>query len=363
MDKSIKFAIIGCGRVAGHHSHYIDRIPEAKMLAFCDLVEEKAALLAKESGAPYYTNYHEMFKRHPEIDVVCIATPSGMHFEHMHDVITRYRKHVVIEKPMVMTMAQGYAIKELADKTGVCIFPVFQNRFNKAVQRVKRAIENKELGEIVLTTVRIRWYRPQKYYDRDPWRGTFSMDGGAMTNQGIHFIDLLSYLVGDVEEVNSLLSTRGVNIEVENTAAALLKFKNGTTGIVEITTCAYDKDYEASLSIVGSKGLAIVGGIATNKLLVFSPNPAEGDAHSEEFPTIYGFGHFDILKGVVDALLNKDSKTVISFDDALETIRLLHALYRSDEVRTWVKVNDDCASKRLGIVNDEITKLYRTPIL
>ena len=297
-EKQVNFAIIGCGRVAGHQSNSIGKISSAKITAFCDLIEERAVVLAKEIGAPYYTNYHEMFSKHPEIDVVSIATPSGMHFEHMKDVITRYKKHVVIEKPMVMTLDQGYSIKKLAEKCNVRIFPIFQNRFNKAVERVKTAIKNNELGEIILADIRIRWYRPQKYYDRDPWRGTFSMDGGAMTNQGVHFIDLLRYLSGEAEKVSSVLATRGVNIEVENVATALLKFKNSALGTIEITTAAYPKDFEASLSIVGSKGTAVIGGIATNKLLTFSPDPAQELMYSEEFPTIYGFGHQAIFKEI-----------------------------------------------------------------
>lgn len=360
MDKLIKFALIGCGRVAGHHARSILKVPQARTVAFCDLVQERAELLARESGAKYYTNYHQMFRLHPDIDVVCIATPSGMHYEHMQDIISRYGKHIVIEKPMVMTPAQGEMIKKLADKNRVHIFPVFQNRYNKAIQRVKKAIAQNELGDIVLATVRIRWYRPKKYYDRDPWRGTFSMDGGAMTNQGVHFIDLLRYLVGDPEKLSSLLSTYDVDIEVENTAAAILRFKNKATGIIEITTCAFDKDYEASLSIVGSKGMAVVGGIATNKLLTFTPDPTQEAISSEEFPMIYGFGHFDILSGVTESLLGHKSQRVIAFDDALATIRLLHALYHSDEVKNWVNLSGDCVSVRLGRPDEQIASLYRT---
>jgi len=284
-----------------------------------------------------------------------------MHYEHMHDVISRYKKHIVIEKPMVMTVAQGLAINELAAKFRVKIFPVFQNRYNKAVQRVKRAITDGQLGEIALATVRIRWYRPQNYYDRDAWRGTFSMDGGAMTNQGVHFIDLLRYLIGEVNNAFAHLTTHCLDIEVENTAAAVLQFANKATGIIEITTCAFDKDYEASLSVIGSKGIAVIGGIATNKLLTFTPEPADTEAYSEEFPMIYGFGHSDILSGATEAVLNGSLAKVIAFDDALGTIRLLHALYRSDELKSWIEVKDDCSSHRLGAANEEIAKLYRTP--
>lgn len=362
IDKQVNFAIIGCGRVACHQADSICKIPSAKVAAFCDLIEEKASMLAKKAGSSYYTNYHEMFHRHPEIDVVSIATPSGMHFEHMQDIITRYKKHIVIEKPMVMTLNQGNAIKKLAEKNNIRVFPVFQNRFNKAVERVKAAIRDDELGEIVLADVRIRWYRPQKYYDRDPWRGTFSMDGGAMTNQGVHFIDLLRYLTGEVEKVSSVLVTKGVDVEVENVGMALVKFKNSALGAIEITTAAYPKDFEASLSIVGSKGTAVIGGIATNKLVTFSPDPAQELMHSEEFPTIYGFGHGTIFKAVIESLTGRESEKIISFDDALKTIGLLHAIYRSDETGGWVQLDQNPCSERLGVLDDKLADLYRTPL-
>ena len=189
------------------------------------------------------------------------------------------------------------------------------------------------------------------------------MDGGAMTNQGIHFIDLLRYLVDDVEKVNSLLTTKGVNIDVENTAAAILKFNNSASGIIEITTAAYPKDFEASLSIIGSKGTAVMGGIAANKLAIFTPDPGQESLNSEEFPTVYGFGHFDILQGATEFLIDRKSDSLILFDDALETIRLLHALYKSDEVGSWVNVDEHCLSKRLGIPDDNIARLYRTPMI
>lgn len=360
MDNQVSIAIIGCGRVAAHQANLVNKMPYARVVAFCDMLEDKASSLAKLYNLPHYTNYHTMIKTHPEIDVLYIATPSGMHFEHMQDVISRYKKHVIIEKPMVMTIEQGDAIKALAERYEVNIFPVFQNRYNKAVQRVKYAVENNELGEIVMASVRIWWYRPQKYYDRDPWRGTFALDGGAMTNQGVHFIDLLRYLVGDARKVSSSLCTKGVDIEVENIAVGLLRFKNGALGTIEITTAAYPKDFEASLSIVGSKGTAIIGGIATNKLLVFTPDSGQESVYSEEFPTIYGFGHIEVFKRAAEYLMNKKSNIPTLFDDAMGTIKLLHALYRSDEIGDWVLTDGECSSSRLGRADDTLSKLYRT---
>jgi predicted dehydrogenase len=187
------------------------------------------------------------------------------------------------------------------------------------------------------------------------------MDGGVMANQGVHFIDVMRYLVGDALAVASSLTTRGVDIEVENMAAALLKFGNGGLGTIEITTAAYPKDFEASLSVVGSKGTAVIGGIAANRLSLFSPDPSQETACSEDFTTVYGFGHLDIFKGITEFLMKKINRQPIDFEDAMGTIRLLHALYRSDETGTWVDVAKGEASRRLGRPDESLSALYRTP--
>ena len=196
MDNKLNIALIGCGRVAGHHARSIAKIPElARLVAVCDLVEERGNDLANTYNIDAFNNYFEMLNQHPEIDVVSIMTPSGMHFEHALDIIENFQKHLVIEKPMVMTLDQGNRLKEEAKNNGVNIFPVFQYRFNKSVQKIKSTKKTNELGELFLATVRTRWCRPQSYYDRDPWRGTYSHDGGALTNQGIHHLDLLRWIV------------------------------------------------------------------------------------------------------------------------------------------------------------------------
>ena len=210
-----------------------------------------------------------MFNELPEIDIAVIATPSGMHFEHAMEVMDVYKKSVIIEKPTFMRPDQLNTAYDKAEELGLNIFPVFQNRYNKAVQRVKKSIINNELGDIRIMNVRLRWCRPQRYYDLSKWRGTYSHDGGALTNQGIHHVDLLRFLGGEVDKVNSVMRTLGADIEVEDSIVAILTYKNGAIGSLEITTSARPDDFEASLSIVGSKGLAQLGGIAVNNLLSF----------------------------------------------------------------------------------------------
>jgi UDP-N-acetyl-2-amino-2-deoxyglucuronate dehydrogenase len=359
-DKIVNVAVIGCGRVAGHHIRSIAQAGGGQIVAVCDLVLERAQAYAKQYNVAAFDNYHEMLRTVPEIDVVVIATPSGMHFEHGMDVMQRYRKHILVEKPTFMHPNQLNQAYDLAGKNGLKIFPVFQNRHNKAVKRVKQSIDKGELGQIRIMAVRVRWCRPQRYYNLAPWRGTFSHDGGALSNQGIHHIDLLRYLGGEVDQINAVLRTLGADIEVEDTAVATLKYPGGAVGVVEVTTAARPDDFEASLSILGANGLAQLGGWAVNELQVFTPDPSACVEFSEKIPDAYGFGHQQVYRDLVDDMQGKRPYPV-DRRDCLKTINLLHAFYRSDEEGGWVNVQEGGASSRMGRANDEISRLYRTP--
>lgn len=356
---AIKVALIGCGRVAGHHLRSIAGLEGGRIVAVCDLVESKAKAYGDEYKIPYFVSYHEMFKTVSDIDVAAIITPSGMHFEHATEIIRRYRKHVLVEKPTFMRPEDVVEAYRLAKATGVHIFPVFQNRHNKAVRRVKHAIESGELGAVRIVAVRVRWCRPQRYYDLAPWRGTLSHDGGAFTNQGIHHIDLLRYLGGDVRRVNCTMRTLGVTIEAEDTGVATMTYSNDAVGVLEITTAARPDDFEASLSIVGEKGLAQLGGWAVNELQIFTPDPSACAAHSEKIPDAYGFGHATVYRQLI-AHFREGVLFSVDEADCLRSIKLLHAFYRSDEERNWVEVDASESSRRLGRTNDAISDLYRT---
>lgn len=364
--RAINIALIGCGRVAGHHCRSITATPRARLSAVCDLDAAKARALAEENGVPSFTDYRVMFATHPEIDVAAIITPSGMHYEHAIEIMERYGKHVIVEKPTFMRPSQLTAAYAAADRLGLRVFPVFQNRHNKAVQRIKRAITQEELGAIRIISVRVRWCRPQRYYDMAPWRGTFSHDGGCLANQGIHHVDLLRYLGGEVARVNATLRTLGAEIEVEDTAVATLEYISGTVGSVEVTTAARPDDFEASLSIVGAKGLAQIGGIAVNELQIFTPDPSECATNSEGFVgvkghgAVYGYGHTQMYKDIV-AFFRDGTPYPVDRDDALGTLKLLNAFYRSGESGGWVAVADEAESPRLGRLDEAISNHYRTP--
>lgn len=355
----INVAVIGAGRIAGHHCRNIVSHPDLNLVGVCDLDISKAKVYADELSVPCYKNYRKMLADHPEINLVTIATPSGMHYEHAEEFLKKYEKSVVVEKPTFMRISQINSIYQLAKDKKRDIFPVFQNRYNKAVSRVRQAIQNDELGKLQIITVRVRWCRPQRYYDLSPWRGTFSMDGGAISNQGIHHIDLLRHLGGEVDEVKSLMRTFGADIEVEDTCLSTIKFKNGAVGTLEVTTAARPDDFEASISIVGSKGLAQIGGIAVNELQIFTPNPDETKKYSEDFSScVYGNGHAELYRDIVKHL-KKEREFPVGYDDCKKTISLLHSFYVSSELDKPISPSEERESIRLGEPNEQLANLYR----
>lgn len=358
---TINVAVIGCGRIAGHHCRSIVAAQGTRMVAVCDLVGDKAEAYRREFGVAAYTDYRHMLREHPEVDVVAVITPSGMHFEHGIEILERWGKHLIMEKPTFMRPEQLIGAYDAAERSGLKIFPVFQNRYNRAVQRVKAALDNGELGDIRVVSVRTRWCRPQRYYDMAPWRGTFSHDGGALSNQGIHHVDLLRYLGGEVATINATMRTLGADIEVEDTVVATFTYASGAVGNLEVTTAARPDDFEASLSIVGSRGLAQIGGIAVNELQVFTPDPSACATHTEDFSTcVYGNGHAKMYQDLAECLFH-GSDFPVHRVDALGTLRLLHAFYRSDEAAGWVDVDSAAQSHRLGRADETISNLYRTP--
>jgi len=362
----LNVALIGCGRIAGHHCRSITAADGVTLAAVCDLADEKAGPYGEEFGVPHFINYHTMLTEVPDIDIVAVITPSGMHLEHGLDVMERYGKHVIMEKPAFMRPEQLQEAYGAAERLGLSIFPVFQNRYNKAVKRVKTALQDGELGDIRIMSVRVRWCRPQRYYDMAPWRGTFSHDGGALTNQGIHHVDLLRHLGAEVTRVNATMRTLGAEVEIEDTVVATMTFESGAVGVLEVTTAARPDDFEASLSIVGSKGLSQIGGIAVNELQVFTPDPDACAPNSEDFigigghGAIYGYGHGDMYRDIA-AFFRDATPYPVSREDCLGTLKLLHAFYRSDEAGGWTDVDSTAQSTRLGRPDDAVAQLYRTP--
>ena len=354
----IRVVIIGAGRIAEHHLKAIKFNKGFELVAICDLNKEKASNFSKKYKVPYYLNYNQMLTDKKDVDIVAIMTPSGCHYEHCKDILLKYKKNLIVEKPTFLRPSQVKEIYNIAKKLKVKIFPVFQNRFNKSIQKIKNEIKKNKIGKINIVNVRVRWCRPQRYYDLAPWRGTFSHDGGALTNQGIHHIDLLRYLIGEVSEVTSKMSTLGAKIEVEDTALALFKFHNKAVGSLEITTAARPTDFEASISILGSKGTIQIGGLAVNEILIYTPDPKLCIKFSEKIPDAYGFGHYELYKQIYRSI-SKNKKFIISEEDCFKTILLLNAFYVSNEKNKTIIINKKIESKKLGRKNEKVAKFYQ----
>ena len=335
---SIKIALVGCGRIAKRHVELLSggNIKGAELAGLCDNDVSKAEALKTAAGldVPVFEDMDDMMTS-VEPDAVAVLTPSGMHAEHTIR-LAKHRKHIIVEKPMALTLDDADAMIRACDEAGIRLFVIKQNRFNVPVQKAREALDNGRFGKLVLGTVRVRWCRPQHYYDQDSWRGTWKYDGGVLTNQASHHVDLLEWMLGDVESVFAKSTTALVNIEAEDTAVVTLKFRNGALGIIEATTATRPKDLEGSLSILGENGSVVIGGFAVNQLQTWNfTNEEPGDSevlenYSVNPPDVYGFGHRSYYEHVVQCLAEQSAQLV----DGLEgrrSLELIHAIYESIE--------------------------------
>lgn len=332
----LKFAIVGCGRIAKRHCELLHagNIANALLVSVCDINIEKAKKFGEEYNLPYYTDMDEMMRKE-SVDVVSVMTESGNHAKHVIRLAS-YGKHIVVEKPMALTLDDADAMIKACDENGCKLFVIKQNRFNVPVLKLREAMDQGRFGKLVLGTIRVRWCRDQAYYDQDAWRGTWAMDGGVLTNQASHHVDLLEYMMGDVESVFAKSATALVNIEAEDTVIATLKFKNGALGIIEATTAVRPKDLEGSISILGEFGTVEIGGFAVNKMLHWNfMNPQEGDhevmeKYSVNPPNVYGFGHQAYYEHVVDSILS-EKKHLVDGLEGRKSLELISAIYESIE--------------------------------
>lgn len=218
----MRFGLVGCGRIAARHAELLGRgqIEGATLAAVCDIIPEKAQSIGRTFNVPWFKDMHEMM-RYCDLDAVCVLTPSGYHAEHVIQ-LARYKKHIVVEKPMALTLDDADAMIRACDEQQIKLFVVKQNRFNVPVQRLREALDEGRFGKLVLGTVRVRWCRDQKYYDQDKWRGTWALDGGVLANQASHHVDLLEWMLGRVESVFAKSSKALVDIESDDTAVVVL---------------------------------------------------------------------------------------------------------------------------------------------
>jgi UDP-N-acetyl-2-amino-2-deoxyglucuronate dehydrogenase len=352
MNKT-RIAVIGCGRVAQHYKKILDSgvVSNWLMVGFYDILSDRSESFAQHFNTKSYASLESMLEI-TKPDLVLILTPSGLHYQHTK-IAFDYGCNVLCEKPITMLPAQAEELEKTSSTKGLMYGTAFQNRLNPAIMALERALKDNRFGKIITATIRLRWCRYQDYYE-DGWHGTWAQDGGVINQQAIHHVDAISWLLGPIESINATITNRLNDLEAEDTLVAIMKFENGALGTIEATTAARPEDFEASLSVVGEKGMVLVGGIALNKIETWEfVEPIVEDKtipgqYSQEVETGYGISHGPLLQGIIDTLQNNKIDTLVSAKDAINTARVVHALYRSDEEQCWVKLTDNPVSNRLG---------------
>ena len=329
--KTFRIALVGCGRISKNHFEAIDKLDGLELVAVCDADPERAKQAGLEWKIPYFTSYERMLAE-GNADVVTIATPSGLHPE-QGIAAAKTGKHVVMEKPMAISLTAADALVQACDKAGVQLFVVKQNRLNPPVQLLKRAVDRNRFGRIYLASCAVHWARPQEYYDQAPWRGTWEFDGGAFMNQASHYVDLMQWVMGPVESVMAKTATLARRIETEDTGIAILKFRSGALGTIEVTMLAYPRNLEGSLTILGEKGSAKIGGTAVNKIEHWEfAEPDDDDklveAANTNPPNVYGLGHQGYYRNVL-SVLRGEAKPDTDGRAGRKSLELILGIYES----------------------------------
>ncbi len=344
----IGFAIVGTGMISRFHARAIEDVRGAKLVACCDMAAERAQQFADEVGCAPYADMKEMLAD-PAIDAVTIATPSGAHMEPAVQA-AKAGKHVIVEKPLEITLKRCDKIIDACEQAGVKLGTIFPSRFHDSSVQMRKAIDQGRFGRLTLGDAYVKWFRTQEYYDSGAWRGTWKLDGGgALMNQAVHTVDLLSWLMGPVEEIQAQTATLAhKRIEVEDVATATLKFKSGALGVIEATTAAYP-GYLKRIELHGSHGTAVLeeedlkawdfakkkpADAAIHKAMKKSKSTGGGAAD----PSAIGHhGHTLQFKDFVKAIKN-DGTPAVDGHEGRKPVEIILAIYKAAQTGKLVKL-------------------------
>ena len=330
--RTIRFALVGCGRIAQNHFAAIQtHASRCELVDVCDIDPVALAAAVEKTGARGHNSLSGLLE-HTTADCVILTTPSGLHPAQAIEVAAAGR-HVITEKPMATRWKEGRAMVEACDKAGVRLFVVKQNRRNATLQLLKRAVEQKRFGSIYSVAVNVFWTRPQAYYDSAKWRGTWEFDGGAFMNQASHYIDLLDWLIGPVESVMAYTGTLARQIEVEDSGVAAIRWRSGAMGTLNVTMLTYPQNLEGSITILGEKGSVRVGGVAVNEIQHWEfadQRPEDATIRQASYATtsVYGFGHPLYYDNVIQTLRG-EAEPETDGREGLKSLELLIGLYLS----------------------------------
>lgn len=349
--KKLRFGVIGCGRIFPKHEQSLDACGEdAELVAVSDSDFAKASKVGARRGISAYADFREMLAKE-KLDVVNVCTWSGNHAAIAIECAGKV-PNIIVEKPMALRLRDADDLIETCQRTGTKLFVVKQNRYNPPVQALRNALEEGRFGRLLMGTVRVRWCRYPEYYKQDAWRGTWAMDGGVLTNQASHHVDLLTWMMGPVESVFAKTATFLSPIETEDTGVAVVRFRSGALGTIEATTCARPKDLEGSISVLGEKGAVEIGGFAVNQLKVWNfaePKPEDADIFktSTQPPDVYGFGHVAFFRELIKCI-KEGKRSMLDGLEGRKSLELINAIYESVETGREVALSFQPKRCRLG---------------
>jgi UDP-N-acetyl-2-amino-2-deoxyglucuronate dehydrogenase len=331
-DRKIRFALVGCGRIANNHFDALRQHHErAELVGVCDVDPRALDRAVGLTGAEGYASLDEML-RCADADVVVVTTPSGLHPEQTIQIAASGR-HVMTEKPMATRWEDGKRMVGACDAAGVRLFVVKQNRRNATLQLLKRAVDKKRFGRIYMVNLNVFWTRPPEYYHSAKWRGTWEFDGGAFMNQASHYVDLIDWIVGPVESLQAYTATLARDIEVEDTGVLSLRWRNGALGSMNVTMLTYPRNLEGSITILGEHGTVRIGGVAVNEIQQweFATPDADDDKvrdASYETTSVYGFGHPLYYDNVIK-VMRGEAEPETDGREGLKSLEVLIAAYKS----------------------------------
>ena len=331
-ERELNFGIVGCGRIASRHADAISARTDTRLLAVCDAAGDRSARMASQYDCDPYSDYDAMLER-SDLDAVCVCTPSGLHA--LQGIrAARAGKHVVVEKPMALTLSDADALDGACRESGVKLTVVLQNRYNGPMKRLRETVEAGKMGRLLLGTVTVRWYRPQEYYSGDTWHGTWAMDGGALINQSIHHLDALQWMMGEPQAVFAYTATLAHKMEAEDTGVGVVRFKGGALGSIEGSTITYPANIEGSLALFGERGSVKIGGNSLDRIAFWK---VEGELeHEQEIlrrqeldppPNRY-LSHSMVLDDMVRAI-REDRQPSTNGAEGRRSLALVMALYQS----------------------------------
>jgi predicted dehydrogenase len=355
MPSELGFALIGAGKISNKHIHVLKNLAGARLMTLYDRLPERAeAQAAKAPGVQVARSLDEAFGA-PGVSAVAICTPSGSHAE-IGVAAAQAGKHVVVEKPMALTLAEADRLIDACDRAGVKLFVVKQNRYNRPVLAARRAQEAGELGQIFMGGVRVLWRRDQAYYDAEPWRGTWAQDGGVCANQAAHHIDLLLWFMGEPISLFATGATHMHQIETEDTATVLIRFAGGAVGTVQATTCVQPRDLEGSLALFGTQGSIEIGGFAANQLrtwMITGQDPDDRRVWDEwgANPDEFAYNHREFYRDVLNTIA-EGHRALVDGIEGRRSLEVIHAIYESIETGQEVTMRFEPHRCRLGSQRD-----------